>query len=199
MKKFISKIITMGNLKMTIPNFALPAMLTCPGAIELCIRYCYAKKAERLYPAVVVKRKANLELSKQENFVDIMIAEINQLPLMPYFRIHESGDFYNQEYLNKWYEIIKAFPKKKFLAFTKSFNLDFSGKPKNLNIYFSIWNDTKLNLIQGKRFNKAYTVMVHKNYTGKNIEIEKSTQCKGYCDSCLYCFENKGNVFFNSH
>ena len=45
-------------------------------------------------------------------------------------RIHESGDFYNGEYLKAWIEVARMMPKNKFYAYTKSLrywiaNMDF--------------------------------------------------------------------------
>jgi hypothetical protein len=184
---------------MTIPGFSLPAEKTCIGSTELCRKYCYAKDAERRFPAVKPKRQYNLELSKSKGFIETIVNEIEQVPIAPYFRLHESGDFYSQKYFDDWCKIVKEFPKKTFLAFTKSFRLDFSNKPKNLNIYNSVWNDTDQALIKGSRFKKAYTVMTYKAFEGKNIKIDKAEQCKGYCDTCLMCFVGKENVFFNVH
>ena len=49
-------------------------------------------------------------------------------------RVHDSGDFYNQDYLNKWIAIAKQFPDKKFYAYTKSFHLNYSEMPSNFKV-----------------------------------------------------------------
>jgi hypothetical protein len=188
--------ITFGNKKMTIPIFSIPAVKTCPGSTALCRKYCYAKKAEELFPNVVGKRQRNLALIKTSSFVPAIIAELKDSPLMPYFRIHESGDFYSQEYLEKWYEIIRAFPEKTFLAFTKAFTLDFSGKPKNLKLYYSVFPDS-CNVPRGGK--KAITTITYKTFKGVNPAIGKAVKCSGYCDTCLVCFVGKQNVFFPVH
>lgn len=194
---------TFGNKKMTIPLFDLPTKKTCPGSTPLCRKYCYAQKAEQLFPRVLAKRENNLLLSKSADFVSVLGVEIASCIFMPYIRIHESGDFYNQEYLNKWFLLCKMFPEKKFLAFTKCFHLDYSKKPKNMNLYYSIWADTDTSKIKNNKIKKAITVVdfkwAIKEGLDKVIDIKKAVPCSGHCDKCLICFENKSSVYFHVH
>ena len=89
-------------LKFLIWN--LPAVKTCPFATESCKRLCYARKAERVYPSVLPCREKNFQASKSPDFVEKVIEIIkkekdNRVLVV---RIHESGDFYNKEYAEKW-------------------------------------------------------------------------------------------------
>jgi hypothetical protein len=194
---------TFGNKKMSIPLFNLPAKSTCPGSTEYCRKYCYALKSEQLFPSVKAKRENNLALTKSPDFVETLSKEIASVTFIKYVRIHESGDFYSQEYLNNWFKICKKFPEKTFLAFTKCFHLDFSKKPKNLNLYFSVWADTDTSKIKNKRIKRAITVIDYKWAIAKGIDkavdISKAVPCNGHCDKCLVCFENKSSVFFHIH
>jgi hypothetical protein len=188
--------ITFGNKKMTIPIFSIPALKTCPGSTALCRKYCYAKKAEELFPNVRSKRTRNLALTKTPAFVDAIVSELSNNPFMPYVRIHESGDFYNQAYLDKWFEVCRRMPEKTFLAFTKAFNLDYSKKPKNLKLYYSVFPDSCNVPKTGK---KAITTIHYKSFTGTNPDVGKAAHCSGYCDTCLVCFIGKQNVSFPVH
>jgi hypothetical protein len=53
-------------------------------------------------------------------------------------RIHDSGDFYNNEYIEKWVNIAMLNPNVNFYAYTKSIPL-FKGRnlPKNMDVIFS--------------------------------------------------------------
>jgi len=183
---------------MKIPTFSLPSRVTCRGKTEHCERFCYAKKAEKCYKGVLPRRKMNYKLSKKKSFVMEMIKLVAKSN-SNYIRIHESGDFYNQKYLNKWIEICKIFPNKKFLAYTQSYDLDFSKKPKNMIIYYSVWDDSK-NVPKKGLF--AYAI---DNGKGKieEYKIPKTHLCKKSgdltCDKCLFCFEGRGNVSFKLH
>ncbi len=194
--------ITYGNRKMSIPIFSLPAIQTCPGSTPLCRKYCYAMKAQRLFSETRNKRTRNYELSMTDHFAAIIIDELKQ-SLIPYCRIHESGDFYSQEYLEKWYEICNATPEKQFLAFTKNFSLNFDKKPENLSVYYSVWSDTNKEDLEkaDPRLKKAYTTWTRQSHIDKHgrVYTGSSKKCKGYCDTCLMCFNNTHSVYFPLH
>jgi hypothetical protein len=167
-----------GNKKMSLPTFSLPARQTCPGCTTQCAAKCYARKAEIAYPGVLPSRKRNWLATKQSAFVTGMIAIVKRKG-KKWFRIHESGDFYSQAYLEKWVEIVAACPEVKFLAFTKSFHLDFSAaqKLKNLSLVWSVWPDTDLSTVPpGPRA-----------YAGDSGPAD-ALECPGNCDTCLVCW-----------
>lgn len=175
----------------------LPAITTCPGCTSICSSKCYAMKNQRRFPTCKTSREANLIESKKSSFFDEMVQAISQTvksykAFKGFFRIHESGDFYSQQYLNDWKEIAICFPTIKFLAFTKSFNLDFSNTPSNLKIIASIMPDTTLEAPVG--FPKAFA--------GDCEGMENAIECPGNCDSCGMCWslsELNKNVHFKMH
>ena len=125
-----------------IPYFNLPAGFTCPGAGRCKdAKFCYAMtgNTER-FPAVLRSQSKNYLSSLQSYFVDIMIDKIKRIKSpLDLFRVHESGDFYSQEYIEKWAEIARNIPEIKFYAYTKSYvNLDLS----------TLWALENFNLIQ---------------------------------------------------
>jgi hypothetical protein len=123
----------------------------------------------------------------RSDFVELIVNEIKKRKDVKYFRIHESGDWYCQEYLNKWFEICRRLPDIKFTAYTKSFHLDYSQKPDNLVIYFSVMPDTKMeNIPEGPR---AYL-----ECGPENIHL-----CHGKCDECLYCWEVGKDIRLKKH
>ena len=81
-------------------------------------------------------------MSLRPTFVRHMIADLNQMVVRskvcrkPYnvVRLHDSGDFYSQEYLNAWATIAATFPDVIFYAYTKSLHLDMTAIPSNLRI-----------------------------------------------------------------
>tara|TARA_R100001463_G_scaffold133130_1_gene194252 strand:+ start:136 stop:753 length:618 start_codon:yes stop_codon:yes gene_type:complete len=135
--------------KARILNFSLPAYKTknnkmvCPFAKD-CIKYCYAQKGNYRFPSVKKGLNNRYELSKKDEFVTIMNANI-LLERPTHVRIHDSGDFYSIAYLNKWVEIAKANKEVIFYAYTKSIPFFKPSKksdtnfllPKNLIIIFS--------------------------------------------------------------
>lgn len=188
-----------GDEKNAFMIWNLEAIKTCPYATEMCKKSCYAMKAERLYPTVRKSREANTEDSKSPSFVNDMINTINYnlkkkevIGKKVWFRIHESGDFYSREYLEKWIQIAKKFPTINFTAYTKSVKFVKETKmeiPVNLVIRFSIWDDTKKEDIEtADNLNlPIYTAFVPKELEEK-IEVENYTKCDCDCSKCKMCY-----------
>lgn len=141
----------LGNTKLKktkykIIGFGIPADYefsggnTCPGA-NACKGVCYAKQGMYLTPQVRTARLRALKQTVRTTFVKYVISDIENYFNGKYnaIRIHDSGDFYSQEYLDKWKEIAKEFPKIKFYAYTKALHLDlYTNKPKNFHIIQSL-------------------------------------------------------------
>ena len=127
-----------GNLKLqkSIGVFSLPRYYTCPGKTKLCSAYCYAESPEKMRGGVVYSRNKNYAWTQRPDFVKVVSEMIHNMKF-DWFRIHESGDFYNQEYLDKWLEIVRNNPQTKFLAYTKNWHLNFKNLPSNICIRYS--------------------------------------------------------------
>jgi hypothetical protein len=103
-------------------------------------------------------------------------------------RVHESGDFYNQEYLDKWFVVAQGYPDLTFYAYTKSFQLDFSKKPDNFVLIGSFdetSSERARGLYQDKKnhFSNTFTI-VSKNAGGS---------CIGDCTKCNKCWTENGH------
>ena len=151
MTKFKCKLLSIGNnqkLGKNIGIFNLPQGITCPGKTALCQKICYACKAERCYKSARNMRLRNLMYINDygtEKFTEDMIEEIKK-SRVTMVRIHESGDFFFQGYLDAWVNIVKACSEVKFLSYTKSFMLNWqeAAKQPNWSILWSIDNTTTL-------------------------------------------------------
>lgn len=191
-----------GNSKLgKIVNFSLPPIKSCPNC-KYCVQKdigleCYAIKPYRQYKTVRDCWNNNHKQSKRKSFVKDICNELSKLePKL--VRIHVSGDFYSQTYLNKWFDICKSFPKTSFLAFTKSFKLNFTNKPENLKIIYSVMPRMTNDMIpqQGSR---AYCgdMTYFKDFSGKlrkfkgilHSKGEQILNCHGYCENCGICWD----------
>ena len=140
--KYLSQNSKMKKASLKTYNFDLPAIKTCPFA-DKCKVYCYATKGFYQMPSVKAKFERNLAASKLDSFVSEVQSDIDQLKAkgnIDAIRIHSSGDFYNEEYLNKWIEIIANNQDIVFYAYTKS--LPYFNNPElkytdNFKIIFS--------------------------------------------------------------
>ena len=117
-------------------NFTLPALQTkegfktCPNA-SACAVGCYARQGAYVFSNVAKKHHANFAATLSPTFINDMLQEINKLK-PDLIRIHDSGDFYNESYLQSWLTIIKITPKVKFYAYTKMISLFKKYQANNL-------------------------------------------------------------------
>ena len=66
-----------------------------------------------------------------------MIAEIRE-KRVDILRVHDSGDYYSDKYIDKWVEIAKALPHVRFYSYTKSIPLFLNrAMPSNYDIIYS--------------------------------------------------------------
>jgi hypothetical protein len=125
-------------------NFGIPAYLsntglkTCPNA-GACAKGCYALAGAYRFSNVAQAFERRLTATQDDAFVDQMLADIDK-QRAERIRIHDSGDFYNEEYLDRWLRIMRARPKVEFYAYTKMVSL-FKKRakdlPKNFTVIFS--------------------------------------------------------------
>lgn len=111
-------------------NFGIPAQDTCIWAGE-CKKFCYASKGAYIWSNVKPAFQRRFEITKRDNFPQLMIVEIVKKKAT-HIRIHDSGDFYSREYIQKWFKIMDTMPEVTFYAYSKSLPL-FEGVklPKN--------------------------------------------------------------------
>lgn len=184
-----------GNSKLyNILIFDLPAISTCLNCGD-CKDKCYAMKAQRQYVDTRIFRDCNLALyNKSPEVLKNLI--VNQLlkAKQTTVRIHSSGDFFNQGYIEFWSYIISMFPHINFYAYTKVdkiLNFDSLNQLPNFNLITSII-DNKLNfgsLEYCKELNSMYGTFICPATNYKNVKCGKE---------CSYCVTKK-NVCFIQH
>lgn len=134
----------------TVYNWGIPAFIsetglkTCPKA-GICAAGCYAMSGTYMFKNTKNAYERRLSLSLSDQFENVMIEELtyilNKAKLPVYIRIHDSGDFYSKEYLEKWLRIMEVFPEIKFYAYTKEVKMLKSIKdslPDNFTVIFSL-------------------------------------------------------------
>ena len=164
---------TSKELGLRVFNFGIPAYksasgrLTCPFADE-CVKFCYAKKGAYIWSNVQPAFEKRYQLSKTDKFIQAMSDEI--IKKKPdYIRVHDSGDYYSREYLDKWLKISAIHTDVRFYSYTNCVqmlkNVDL---PDNYDIIFSDSGKQK-HLIDQKldRFTKifdSYDELMSKGY-----------------------------------
>jgi tellurite resistance-related uncharacterized protein len=123
-------------------------VLTCPSAGK-CKYYCYARKGGFVqYPASYINatRIVNFLMNDWKGYKREMMARIKQAHetnkkrgVVAVVRWHDSGDFFNEKYLQIAYDIARETPEVVHYAYTKSLDMvrAASNKPDNFHFTFS--------------------------------------------------------------
>lgn len=176
--------------------FNLPQLVTCPGFTEYCKSVCYAGKAERLYKNAKAKRQRNYIATQQADFVTKIVTEIqdSKIKLVRWF---ESGDAYDQVFLEKVFEVCKLTPTVKYLMYTKSFMLDWKNMPANLQVYWSVDHTTTRTIPAGltARIREKNSPLV-----SGEVTCVPQGATKHYCGTlCHTCWNGASKVYFDKH
>lgn len=189
------KVLSRGNMKIAKNTmiFNLPPVLTCPVNAS-CRATCYAVPAYRQYPGVRWKYDSNWMLAtKEPEYLQAQIvAQLQAERGVEIVRLHSSGDFFSQGYVDMWTGITEAFPKIKFYTYTKAdkvLNFEALESLKNFNLIRSLI-DGKLNYgsmeyleRMKKRYPKSFICPAT---AGKNVHCGKE---------CRYCVEGNMPLF----
>ena len=115
-------------------SFNLPAIHACPQA-GACAAICYATQGAYVYPNVKAARQFNFDKARGDTFYfEMALGHDLSLIKNVSIRLHDSGDFFEQYYLDIWYRIMRQFPAKQFYTYTKSLHLDWLNKPDNFTM-----------------------------------------------------------------
>lgn len=191
--------IAKGNTKLgTIPNISLLPGKTCVKGIP-CAKagQCYAMKFVKMYANVKTSWSANTKLALTDRpayFETIRQFLAKNTPR--HFRWHVSGDILDQSYLDSMVELANEFPQTRFLAFTKRHTLDYSARPANLSIVFSMWPGMPVPIAP-----KGIQIAWMKDDREDRIPAG-SIECPGKCENCMMCWslpEIGRDVYFHKH
>lgn len=169
-----------------------------------CAAKCYANKAYRAYPSTKTAWNKNFELAKTDlDGVEAQLTAYLKKYKKTLFRIHVSGDFFSQAYLDMWKRIAETYPAIRFLAYTKVYWLDYSDKPNNLEIVLSTFETMPNALDVIEKLSKKYNLPIaHAGQEMPEIENMEFIDCPWDCETCQACWflsETKSNVFFKYH
>ena len=186
------KLLKYGNAKLNNQLiFSIPANKAicgreCPG--------CYATKFQRLYPNVLPSRETKYQASLQADFTQAIIDEVNSCKkTITAVRIHESGEFYSQTYIDNWQHIATSLPKIQFYAFTKRMK-DF-----NFSALMSLPNVVIIDSIMHGPLNYAKAADLKPGVFICPATQNKTTDCGIDCDYCWTKTAQQNSVQFVKH
>jgi len=187
-----------GKLGQFIYHFSISTK-KCRHKTRDCVRYCYADRGSMRYHQAEDKRYGiNAKWTRHRDFVSLISSQIRLIVYdCQYFRIHTSGDFYNQTYFNKWVQIANNFQGMKFLAFTRNYELDVSNAPANLILMFSSDPSTKKYHPSIKRRARVDYQLDNYESVEEHLELKgKSKVCRYKCKFCRECWNGDTDVLF---
>lgn len=160
-----------------IYSFGIPAyksstgLITCPGALN-CIKGCYARTGLYNMPSVKRAQEARLALTKDsELFIAVIDTELRKRKVKV-LRIHDSGDFYSEQYRDAWFSIMQLNPKVRFYAYTKNIPLFHGIKlPLNFTLIYS----------EGGKFDSSINTETDRH--SRVFETLKQLKQAGYTDT----------------
>jgi len=200
-----------GNTKTGVSNsidenvlvWNLPPVACCPGASE-CLCYCY-NADERTDKFPITKWCVNWywTLYRPQESLILMESRIKSTS-NPVIRIHSSGDFYSNEYINLWIKIIDNNPQAKFWAYTRSWrvtdllpSLEELHSLKNLQLFASADKDSLIPPPRGWRYCLVGTSERHPNLLNCPEQYDSNNLS---CVNCRICYSNHTeSIYFTMH
>ena len=187
----MAKLIQKGNAK--LHNMY---MFNITASKQVCKRICpgcYAHKEQVRFPTTVLgAREQRLAEAFKPTFAQNIITELAALRTKPkYFRVHASGEFFSQDYINAWVTIINANPMITFYAYTKRLkHFDFS-ELANLSNFVLINSLQFGGLNYGPIELAPSTAFICPSYTGAT--------CGLFCTYCMDKQAQTNGVYFIQH
>lgn len=191
----MKKRLTNGNKKVEALLFSLPPVTSCMNHAS-CASTCYAVKSYKQYPSVRNLWDSNMSLATNNlwSLYGDIVAQLSKTK-KTVVRIHQSGDFIGQQYLNMWAKIAQEFKHIMFYGYTKVDNiLDFGPLDtlSNVNIIRS--------LIGGKRnYGSLSYVSKLAADTGAVICPATNGQDVRCGETCFKCMDKDAKVVFVQH
>lgn len=195
-------LMTNSNQKVKAWLFSLPPVKSCLNS-KSCENDCYALKAYKQYPSAMALWDFNFHLVQNDleqlyKRLDEQLAKIAKSK-MRVVRIHQSGDFYSQEYIELWCKLAKKYTGIKFYGYTKVNNiLDLTQLEKldNVSIVKSLVADKYRNygtVDYVQRMAPKHNAVICPATYGEN---KKEIKCNLHCNACT---KKDTNVFFVQH
>ena len=210
-------VLSYGNRKLSknVAIFNLMPVATCPICKD-CKDTCYALKAIRAYPTCFDKRMMLtwLALNDLPLLKSLICKELDKIVngkahrSVKFVRIHESGDFFSQAYINIWTEIIALYPSLRFYFYTKTDSLfDFSemfslNNQKNeriVNMVKSILPNGMINFGDIKYLNYILQIFPSFHVCPYGFCDRNGNKIIPHCGKCTICMENEFVLFLDHY
>jgi len=200
-----------GTLFEKVLVWNLPPVATCPGASSWCLKNCYnADDRNDIFPIREWQENWSWAIHNLKKVKEKIISQLKECKKPTAVRIHSSGDFFSQEYVQFWEDIADSAPEVSFWAYTRSWmiadmlpELEKLRERKNVQLFAS-WDETMPQPPSGWRL--AFVLDRPDSKISDRSPAEKSITCPEQtgelpnCASCGFCISKRvGDVIFYLH
>jgi Gene product 88 len=201
--------------KMPCPTFSLPARKSCPFAVfgnnAICSD-CYACKGRYAMPNVIAPRATRFawvlnSLKTESGKAELKARIIAAIAATgtKYFRGHDSGDFFNPEYVRVWIDICTSLPNVRFWFPTRAWQ-DGTGRknPRMLTELTRLAALPNVAVRPSALYFGDSAPRVRGLSAGSTSDNSTTRQCvayrqNGYCGNCRTCWEPDIEVSYRHH
>lgn len=197
--------------KMPGKAFGLPAHKACPREAGTICDSCYASKGCYVWNSSKECQNARFVWTRDsmrtpEGIAAWVATMTHAIRKQEYFRIHDSGDFFNPTYAAAWLQVCKALPQVKFWAPTRAWQAGKSN-PGQLPVFDPLMNTlrelAKLPNVTVRPSaldfgdDAPQVAGLHAGSTADMADETKAYQCPakrlydGHCGPCRTCWDSK--------
>lgn len=183
----------------------LPPVVSCPGSSKWCLSHCYnADQREDKFPIQSWLQNWSSYLQFREQTEAYILNELNSSNAKSIMRIHSSGDFFSNDYIEMWINIVSSRPSVMFWAYTRSWadsnllkSLEKLRKLPNMQLFASV-DSTMIEPPKNWRLSYVYSKDAEIDLRGLICPEQSDGSIK--CIDCKYCItKGEGNVLFALH
>jgi hypothetical protein len=194
-----------GRLFGSVWVWNLPAMTTCPGRSPWCAASCYnGDPRSDVFPIDAWRANLTAVEGAPEETAAKVLSLLEAAPKPVAVRLHSSGDFCSESYIDWWAGLISQTPKVRYWAYTRSWavaglmpRLESLRALPNMQLFAS-WDHTMPRPPEGWRL----SIISNGNGVSTKVNLDCPEQYEGgpRCADCGYCItKRRGNVIFHPH
>ena len=219
----VANLVTPNGKQASIANtFGLPAgkAFACPGATAFCEKICYAGKLEKIFKGSRDVLMHNWNALKDATYnemydmLNVMIADFRKdcerRDAAKLFRIHWDGDFFNDDYLMAWHDVVLYNDDIRFWVYTRVAKAaEMLTGISNISVYFSSDPDNieTAKALQAKGIRIAHVAKTFADgreavngvrCPENNKKIPLISQRGSACVSCGQCVFARNDILFST-
>ncbi|MFO6465350.1 GP88 family protein [Jannaschia sp. KMU-145] len=185
----------------------IPPAATCPGRSNWCIENCYnGDDRPDTYDLKTWRQNWWGATNEPEVVKEAIVSQLRGYEDPTALRIHSSGDFFSNAYIQLWCDIVNRCPRTSFWAYTRSWtecdlksDLEVLRSRNNMQLFAS-WDETMPAPPDDWRVSVVDAAPIGRKRALLDCPEQYDLSREINCASCRYCLlEKSGDVFFALH